>query len=156
MTNTDGEMGKAFPFQGEGILGSHSGSTGHHREEKETPYTQTELHPRGQGPAWLKQTLLGPLPSRCGSLPVSGYSRHPTDSTKYHEQEQSILEEGRDIHWMSAGEGLGLNSAQEISLMVDYTQEPGHGAAEKSALSFPPQFIRNHWEAGGAPGWALL
>lgn len=95
--------GEGLPSPRRRDLGSHSGSAGHHREEKEIPYTRTELPPRGQGPAWPKQTLLGPLPLRCGSLPVSGYSRHPTDSTKYHEQEQSILAEGRDTHWMSGG-----------------------------------------------------
>lgn len=60
--------GEGLPSPRRRDLGSHSGSTGHHTEEKETPYTRTELPPRGQGPAWLKQTLLGPLPLRCRRL----------------------------------------------------------------------------------------
>lgn len=50
---------------------------------------------------------------------------------------------------MSEGRVGSEFSPGDQSHGADETREPGHRAAEESPLSFPPWFIRNHWEAGG-------
>lgn len=85
------------------------GFTGHNTtEEKESPYTRTELPPRGDGPTWLTG-LLGPLPLRCRSLPVNNthpfktpdwLHQVPRTRTKHPKEEQSCWLDVRGEGWV--------------------------------------------------------